>query len=73
MNGDGYADLLVSVPAYSNGELEEGAAFLFNGSSSGMASGNPTTASIETSRTKRKRRSWTIRTERWARSASPKA
>jgi FG-GAP repeat len=44
VNGDGYADLLVSVPFYTNGESGEGAVFVFNGSGAGMVSGNPTTS-----------------------------
>jgi hypothetical protein len=35
VNGDGFDDLLVGAPTYSNGEANEGRAFLFLGSSSG--------------------------------------
>jgi MYXO-CTERM domain-containing protein len=36
VNGDGYADLLVGAPGYSNGETFEGAAFLYLGSATGL-------------------------------------
>ncbi|MCF2490952.1 FG-GAP-like repeat-containing protein [Dyadobacter sp. CY347] len=39
INGDGYADLVVGSLFYSDSHLDEGAAFLFNGSSVGV---NPT-------------------------------
>ncbi|HVN39423.1 MAG TPA: integrin alpha [Myxococcota bacterium] len=45
VNGDGYADVIVGAPAYDAGETDEGAAFVFLGSASGIASGNPATAS----------------------------
>jgi hypothetical protein len=35
VNGDGYADLLVGAFAYDNGQTDEGAAFVYLGSSSG--------------------------------------
>jgi hypothetical protein len=38
VNADGYSDVIVGAPAYDNGELTEGAAFLFLGSSSGLVS-----------------------------------
>jgi len=44
VNGDGYADVIVTANRYDNGETDEGAAFLFHGSASGIASGNPSTA-----------------------------
>ncbi|HVN40312.1 MAG TPA: integrin alpha, partial [Myxococcota bacterium] len=44
VNGDGYADVIVGVPLYDNGETDEGAAFVFLGSASGIANGNPATA-----------------------------
>jgi hypothetical protein len=36
VNGDGYADVLVTAPYYDNGHIDEGAAFLFLGSSTGL-------------------------------------
>jgi hypothetical protein len=34
-NGDGYGDIVVGAPMWSNGETNEGAAFLFSGSATG--------------------------------------
>ncbi len=45
VNGDGYADVIIGAPLYDNGQTDEGAALVFLGSSSGVASGNPSTAS----------------------------
>ncbi|MFT3705933.1 MAG: FG-GAP-like repeat-containing protein [Agriterribacter sp.] len=36
VNGDGYGDIIVGAPLYDNGQTDEGAAFLFLGSSSGL-------------------------------------
>ena len=36
-NGDGYADILVGAPFYDNGQADEGAAFLYRGSATGIA------------------------------------
>jgi len=44
VNGDGYADVIVGAPLYDNGETDEGAAFVFLGGPSGVASGDPSTA-----------------------------
>jgi hypothetical protein len=44
VDGDGYADVIVGAPGYDAGETNEGAAFVFLGSASGVADGNPTTA-----------------------------
>ena len=44
VNGDGYADVIVGAFLYDSGELDEGAAFVFHGGASGIASGNPGTA-----------------------------
>ncbi len=38
VNGDGFSDVVVGQPSYGNGEAEEGAAYLFYGSASGLAS-----------------------------------
>ncbi len=47
VNGDGYADVIVGARHYQAGEIDEGAAFLFLGSASGIASGNPATAAAQ--------------------------
>ncbi len=39
MNGDGFADVIAGAPGYNAGLTDEGAAFLFLGSPSGIASG----------------------------------
>ena len=44
VNGDGYADVIVGSSAYDNGQSDEGAAFVFLGSASGVADGNPANA-----------------------------
>jgi hypothetical protein len=44
VNGDGYADVIVGAPGYSSGTPAEGVAFLFLGSASGVADGNPVNA-----------------------------
>jgi FG-GAP-like repeat/Secretion system C-terminal sorting domain/FG-GAP repeat len=36
VNGDGYSDVLVAAPGYSNGQAYEGAAFVYHGSVSGI-------------------------------------
>jgi hypothetical protein len=36
VNGDGYSDIIVGVYAYFNGEMEEGAAYVFHGSAAGL-------------------------------------
>jgi hypothetical protein len=44
VNGDGYADVIVGAEGYDAGESNEGAAFVFLGSATGIADGNPDTA-----------------------------
>jgi hypothetical protein len=46
VNGDGFDDLVIGVVYYSNGELYEGAAFVFYGSSSGVDKNVKTTLEI---------------------------
>ena len=36
VNGDGYADALVTAPNYDNGQFDEGRAFAYLGSASGL-------------------------------------
>jgi len=43
VNGDGYADVVVGVPNYDNGQGDEGAAFVYHGSAAGI---DTTTASV---------------------------
>ncbi|MBK7368181.1 MAG: FG-GAP repeat protein [Candidatus Eisenbacteria bacterium] len=45
VNGDGYADVIVGAKYYDGSSTDEGAAFLYLGAASGIASGDPTTAS----------------------------
>jgi FG-GAP repeat protein len=47
VNGDGYGDVIVSASYYDSPQLEEGAAFVFLGSASGVADGNPATAAAQ--------------------------
>jgi hypothetical protein len=45
VNGDGYADIIVGAPYYDNGETNEGGAFVWHGSASGLgAAGTPANA-----------------------------
>ena len=37
-NGDGYSDVIVGAPSYANGQSNEGRAFVYLGSASGLAS-----------------------------------
>ncbi|MEO0216562.1 MAG: FG-GAP-like repeat-containing protein [candidate division WOR-3 bacterium] len=37
INGDGYADVIVGAPLYTNGQGDEGAAFVYHGSASGLS------------------------------------
>src|SRR5262249_12023468 len=46
LNGDGYADLVVGAPGYSNGEFAEGAALVYLGSLFGVG-GTPPAAILE--------------------------
>ena len=44
VNGDGYSDVVVGADAYDNGNTDEGAAFVFLGSATGILDGNPVNA-----------------------------
>ncbi len=44
VNADGYADVIVGATRFDSGETDEGAAFVFLGSASGVADGNPINA-----------------------------
>lgn len=37
VNGDGYADVVIGAPSFDAGQLDEGAAFVYHGSGSGLA------------------------------------
>ena len=43
VNGDGYADVVIGAPYHDNGETDEGCAFVYHGSASGLASSPATT------------------------------
>src|SRR5262249_10539970 len=47
VNGDGYDDVIVGAYFYDAGLIHEGAVFVFSGSASGIASGNPSTAAAQ--------------------------
>jgi hypothetical protein len=44
VNGDGYADVIVGAPYYDNGETNEGRAYVYHGSATGLSSGAAWTA-----------------------------
>jgi hypothetical protein len=44
VNGDGYDDIIVGAWHYDAGETDEGAAFVFHGSETGISNGTPATA-----------------------------
>jgi hypothetical protein len=37
VNGDGFSDVVVGAPEYDNGQVDEGAAFVYHGSASGLS------------------------------------
>ena len=37
VNGDGYGDVIVGAPRYDNGETNEGRAFVYHGSATGLS------------------------------------
>ncbi len=47
VNGDGYADVLVGCPAYDNGQTDEGRAFLYLGTPSGISLSASWTAELD--------------------------
>jgi CSLREA domain-containing protein len=44
VNGDGYSDVIVGAPYYDNGETNEGRAYVYHGSATGLSSGAAWTA-----------------------------
>ncbi len=40
VNGDGYSDVIIGAPWYDSGETDEGRAFVYHGSSAGLATGS---------------------------------
>jgi len=45
VNGDGYSDVIIGAPSYDSGTVDEGAAFVWYGSSTGLGTaGTPTNA-----------------------------
>ncbi len=36
VNGDGYSDVIVGAPYYDNGQTDEGRAYVYHGSSTGL-------------------------------------
>jgi hypothetical protein len=47
VNGDGYADVIAGASDYDAGETDEGAAFIFLGSATGIANATPATADAQ--------------------------
>ena len=47
VDGDGYDDVIIGAPDYDFTSTDEGAAFLYYGSASGIANGDPTTADAQ--------------------------
>ena len=47
VNGDGFADVVIGSRLYDAGELDEGAAFVFHGSSVGVVGTNPSNADAQ--------------------------
>ena len=52
VNGDGYADVIVGAPSYDAGQTDEGAAFVFLGSATGIADASPRPRRRSSSRTR---------------------
>ncbi|MBK7949141.1 MAG: FG-GAP repeat protein [Deltaproteobacteria bacterium] len=47
MNGDGYDDVIVGANLFDAGQVDEGAAYIFLGSATGIADGSPVNAAAE--------------------------
>jgi hypothetical protein len=47
VNGDGYSDVIVGAPGYNAPSRDEGAAFVFLGSATGIPSGGPSAAAAQ--------------------------
>ncbi len=47
VNGDAFSDVIVGANMYNAGQVQEGAVFVFLGSASGIADGNPSTAATQ--------------------------
>ena len=47
VNGDGFDDVIVGAYLYDSPTLDEGSAFVFHGSATGIGSGNPASAAAE--------------------------
>jgi len=47
VNRDGYSDVIVGAPYYTDTESDEGAAFIFLGGAQGIANGSPATAATQ--------------------------
>ena len=43
INGDNYDDVIIGAPDYDDGQIDEGAAFIFYGSANGITSSDPAT------------------------------
>ena len=41
VNGDGYSDIIVGAPLWNHGDINEGGAFVYHGSRSGLATTPP--------------------------------
>ncbi len=50
VNGDGYSDVIVGAQVYDNGELDEGHAFVYHGSSTGLSATASWTAESDQTR-----------------------
>jgi FG-GAP repeat len=53
VNGDGYDDVIVGAELFDAGQTDEGAAFVFLGSASGIADGSSATAAASSNRIRR--------------------
>ncbi len=56
VNGDGYSDIIVGAHRYSNPQFGEGAAFIYQGSPSGIN----TTASVMVEKANRPMQKWAL-------------